>query len=57
VTATLPPPRAGRAWVRLSDTAAWMEGQDNFVSADAGDAIDGPTYGLGPRSLLILMER
>jgi hypothetical protein len=34
-----------------------MEGQDNFVSADAGDAIDGPTYGLGPRSLLILMER
>ncbi len=57
VTATLPPPPAGGQWVRVSDTAAWMEDRDNFVADADGDAMDGPTYGLSPRSLLILVSR
>ena len=57
VTATLPPPTPGKSWWRVTDTAAWMEGQENFAPAGHEDHMDGSTYDLAGRSLLVLVER
>jgi isoamylase len=57
VTATLPPPRAGKAWYRVSDTASWMEAQGNFSDPGQEQRLNGSTYDLAGRSLLLLVER
>ncbi len=57
VTATLPAPRAGMSWYRVGDTAAWMESLGNFVDPGQEELLDGATYGLAGRSLLLLIER
>lgn len=57
VQATLPPPRPGKAWYRVADTAAWMEDRDNVQLGAAADRIDGGRYLLAGRSLLLLEER
>lgn len=57
VTATLPAPRPGKAWFRVGDTAAWMESRGNFTDPGQEDQLDGPTYELAGRSLLLLIER
>jgi glycogen operon protein len=41
VTFTPPAPDAGTQWVRLIDTAAWAEPNDNLWSDAAGDVITG----------------
>jgi isoamylase len=57
VTATLPAPRPGKAWYRVSDTAAWMESQGNFTEPGQEQQLGGGTYGLAGRSVLLLIER
>ncbi|HEU4413029.1 MAG TPA: isoamylase [Polyangiaceae bacterium] len=57
VNATLPAPRPGKAWYRVSDTATWMEGQGNFVEPGQEQFLGGNIYGLAGRSLLLLIER
>jgi isoamylase len=57
VTATLPAPRAGMSWYRVGDTAAWMESLGNFADPGDEELLDGATYGLAGRSLLLLIER
>ncbi len=57
VTASLPAPRAGMSWYRVGDTAAWMESRGNFVDPGQEELLDGATYGLAARSLLLLIER
>ena len=57
VTATLPAPRAGISWYRVGDTAAWMESSGNFVDPGQEEPLDGATYGMTGRSLLLLIER
>ena len=57
VTASLPPPRPGRSWYRVADTAAWMEGMSNIEDTADQDRMDGASYQLAGRSLLLLVER
>ena len=57
VTATLPGPRPGKTWFRVGDTAPWMESRGNFTDPGQEDALDGATYVLAGRSLLLLLER
>ena len=57
VVGTLPAPRPGMSWFRAGDTAAWMESRGNFTDPGQEDALDGPTYTLAGRSLLLLIER
>src|SRR5262249_48775816 len=57
VSARLPASQTGNRWHRVSDTAAWMEDQDNFTPAGQEQRLDGETYDLHGRSLLILIER
>ncbi|HJZ88609.1 MAG TPA: isoamylase [Polyangia bacterium] len=57
VTATLPPPAPGRAWYRVSDTASWDEPSGNFRVPGAEDRMDGATYGVSPRSVVVLIEQ
>ncbi|HEU4535180.1 MAG TPA: isoamylase [Polyangiaceae bacterium] len=57
VNATLPAPRAGKAWYRVGDTATWMESQGNFTNPGQEQILNGNTYGLAGRSLLLLIER
>jgi isoamylase len=57
VTATLPAPRPGKSWYRVSDTASWMESQGNFADPGAEQVLGGATYDLAGRSLLLLIER
>jgi isoamylase len=57
VTATLPAPRAGRSWYRAGDTAGWMEGAGNFADPGQEARLDGGTYDLAGRSVLILIEK
>jgi isoamylase len=57
VTATLPPPTLGKSWWRTSDTAAWMEGQENIAAQGHEDRMTGSNYELAPHSLLVLIER
>jgi glycogen operon protein len=56
-TVTLPPPRAGKSWYRVADTAAWMESQGNAVDPGQEAVMAGATYDLAPRSLLLLFEQ
>lgn len=39
------------------DTAAWMEGQGNFNDPGSEERLEGATYGVNARSMLILIER
>ena len=57
VTATLPAPRPGKAWFRVGDTAGWMESRGNFTDPGQEDRLDGATYELAGRSILLLIER
>ncbi len=57
VTATLPPPTPGMAWWRVSDTAQWMESRQNIAPSGQEDELDGSTYDLAGRSVLVLIER
>jgi isoamylase len=57
VTATLPPPAPGKAWYRAGDTSAFDESNGNFRDVGSEELMTGSTYGLNPRSVLILVER
>jgi isoamylase len=57
LTATLPANLAGKHWNRVSDTASWMEGRDNFNSPGDEELMEGSSYKLAGRSLLILVEK
>jgi isoamylase len=57
VTARLPTPRPGKKWYRVSDTAPWMEPDGNFTAPGAEHPLDGATYGMAGRSILLLIER
>lgn len=57
ITVTLPPAMAGKAWYRAGDTAAWMETDSNFRDAGQEDRLDGRTYDMKGRSILVLVER
>jgi isoamylase len=57
VMATLPVPRAGKAWHRVADTAAWHEADANIAAPGSESRLDGPTYTLHGRSVLLLIER
>jgi glycogen operon protein len=56
VTITLPPATEGKAWFRAGDTAAWMEPDSNFRDAGKEDRLDGRTYEMKGRSILVLLE-
>lgn len=51
----LPPPRGGRLWRRIADTAAWAEGVGNFWAPGAQEAMGAP-YRVHPYSLVIFQE-
>jgi glycogen operon protein len=57
VTATLPSPSSGNQWFRAGDTAAWNEQNGNMSDAGAEGSLNGSTYDVQPRSVLILIER
>jgi glycogen operon protein len=57
VTARLPTPRPGKSWYRVSDTAPWMEPDGNFTEPGAEHKLEGATYGMAGRSILLLIER
>jgi isoamylase len=57
VTATLPPNLPGKRWFRVADTAAWMEDRDNFNAPDTVELMNGASYGVNARSVLILIEK
>lgn len=53
----LPAPAPGHAWYLMGDTHPWLEGDDNFFTDADAPALDEPTYLLGARSVLLLVER
>lgn len=53
---TLPSTGAGKRWVLVSDTAAWMETQANFAASGQETPLDSQ-YTLNPRSLVLLAEQ
>jgi glycogen operon protein len=57
VTATLPPPTAGKSWYRVADTGAWWESAGNAVEPGQEERMGGATYELAARSVLVLIER
>jgi glycogen operon protein len=57
VTATLPNNLPGKNWYRVADTAAWMEGRDNFTAVGQEDLLANNTYSVTARSLLLLIEK
>ncbi len=57
IVVALPPTAPGHAWYLVSDTHPWLEGENNFFTDLATPLLDEPTYLLGRRSLLILVER
>lgn len=54
---TLPTPATGYSLYLMADTHQWLEDQDNFFTDADAPALDEPTYLLGKRSVLILVER
>lgn len=57
VTAKLPANLNGKRWYRIADTAAWMESKDNFNDPSHEELMEGATYGLAGRSVLVLIEK
>ena len=51
----VPPPRPGRRWLRLIDTAPWAESFGNFWAVDKADVIES-TYWVNPYSVVVLIE-
>jgi isoamylase len=51
----VPPPRSGRRWRRLIDTAPWAETVGNFWFADRADLMEG-NYLVNPYSVVVLIE-
>ena len=51
----IPPPRSGRQWIRISDTAPWAETAGNFWTADAAEVM-GSEYWVHPYSVVVLQE-
>jgi hypothetical protein len=41
----------------VSDTHAWLEPEGNFLVPGSEPVVDEPTYLLGTRAVLILIER
>ena len=54
---TLPATAPGHAWHLVGDTHSWLEDEDNFLDEDSAPALDEPTYLLGRRSVVVLVER
>ncbi|HEX4998419.1 MAG TPA: alpha-amylase family glycosyl hydrolase [Terriglobia bacterium] len=52
---TIPPPRSGRHWLRLIDTAPWAEAAGNFWMPDQADVM-GRDYWVNPYSVVVLTE-
>jgi isoamylase len=57
VRATLPGNLPGKHWFRVGDTAQFLEADGNLREPDQEDRLDGPTYNVNGRSLLLLIER
>ena len=57
ITAQLPAPLPGKSWHRAGDTAAWNEEASNFSEQGQEARLDGATYQLHPRSIVVLVER
>ncbi len=57
INVTLPPTAPGQTWHLVSDTHPWLEDEDNFLDEASAPVVDEPTYLLGKRSVLILVER
>jgi isoamylase len=57
VTATLPANLPGKRWYRVADTAAWMEGRDNFNTPGQEELLTGANYALAARTVLLLIEK
>jgi glycogen operon protein len=57
LTAHLPPAGPGKAWYRVSDTAAWMEPNGNFAEPGTEARLDSATYEMAGRSALLLIEK
>ena len=51
----VPPPRPGRRWLRLIDTAPWAEAFGNFWEADNADVMES-NYWVNPHSVVVLLE-
>jgi glycogen operon protein len=51
----VPPPRWGRRWRRLIDTASWAETVGNFWTVDRADIMEG-NYRVNPHSVVVLIE-
>ncbi len=52
VSFTAPTPDAGKRWVRIIDTAAWAESNNNFWSEAAAWTLSG-AYGVNPWSIVV----
>ena len=51
-----PEPAPGHAWFRLVDTAAWYEDQGNAAAPGTATRLDGRSYELHGRTVLVLVE-
>jgi len=56
VTTTLPDPAPGHSWFRVVDTAPWYEDEGNAAKAGTATRLDGRTYELHERTVLVLVE-
>jgi len=57
VPVTLPPPAAGRKWMRVADTSAFLESAGNIKDPGEEDPLNSPNYQMNGRSVLLLIEK
>jgi len=57
VPVILPPPAAGRKWMRVADTSAFLEPEGNIKDPGEEDPLDSPNYRMNGRSVLLLIEK
>lgn len=57
VTIKLPANLSDKRWYRVGDTATWMESRDNFNNPGQEELMDGDSYLLAGRSVLLLIEK
>lgn len=57
ITMNLPSAVDGHRWYRVADTASWFESENNIKSQGQEDSLNERTYGIHPKSILLLIEK
>ncbi|ADD40839.1 glycogen debranching protein [Stackebrandtia nassauensis] len=54
---TLPDPPQGKTWHRVTDTASFAEGPGQVAKPGSEEKLDGATYGVNGRSMVVLIAK